>query len=307
MATNTYAALTAEQKTFYDRTLLERLTPNLVFAKYGDTKTIPENEGKKINFRRFNSYEAATTPLTEGVTPTGKTISISTVECELSQYGDFTETSDVLDMASIDPVVTEITQVHGEQAADTIDQVVRNVVCAGTNVLYATGSATSAIAATNKMTSEIIRKAVRALKRANAKPKEGGLYIGIVHPDVAYDIMNDPLWEDVSKYNGGKAIIKGEIGKLAGVRFVESTNALVKEGEGASGADVYCSMIIGRGAYGIPDIAGSKKTRVIVKSLGSGGTNDPLDQRATIGWKSLFGTVRLDELSMIRVETGATA
>lgn len=306
MATNTYTALTAEQKTFYDRTLLERLTPNLVFAKYGETKTIPENEGKKINFRRFNSYEAATTPLTEGVTPTGKTISISTVECELSQYGDFTETSDVLDMASIDPVVTEITQVHGEQAADTIDQVVRNVVCAGTNVLYATGSATSAIAATNKMTSELIRKAVRALRRANAKPKEGGFFIGIVHPDVAYDLMNDPLWEDVSKYNGGKAIIKGEIGKLAGVRFVESTNALVKEGKGASGADVYCSMIIGRGAYGIPDIAGSKKTKVIVKSLGSGGTNDPLDQRATIGWKSLFGTVRLDELSMIRVETGAT-
>ena len=307
MATNTYQSLTAEQKTFYDRVLLERLTPELVFAKYGDTKTIPANEGKKINFRRFNSYAPATTPLTEGVTPTGKTISISTVECELNQYGDFTETSDVLDMAGIDPVVTEITQVHGEQASETIDEVVRDTVSAGTNVLYATGSATSAISASNVMTSDIINKAVRALRRANAKPKEGGYFIGIIHPDVAYDIKKDPLWEDLSKYNGGQNIMKGEKGKLDEVRTSASTKAKIKEGEGSGSADVYCTMIIGKGAYGVADIEGSKKTKTIVKPLGSAGTSDPLDQRATIGWKSLFGTVRLDELSMVRVETGATA
>lgn len=307
MATNTYAALTNEQKTFYDRVLLERLTPNLVYAKYGETKNIPEHEGKNINFRRFNSYEAATTPLTEGVTPTGKSISVSKVECELNQYGDFTETSDVISMAGIDPIVTEVSELHGEQAADTLDQIVRDTVCAGTNVLYATGSATSAVGASNVMTSTLIKKAVRALRRANAKKYDANGFIGIVHPDVAYDIMNDPLWEDVSKYNGGKAILNGEIGRLAGVRFVESTNAKIKEGEGASSADVYCTMIIGKNAYGIPDIAGSKKTKVIVKGLGSAGTADPLDQRATVGWKSLFGVVRLDELSMIRVETGATA
>lgn len=307
MATNTYAALTAQQKEYYDRVLLERLTPNLLFTKYGEEKSIPEHEGKKINFRRFDSYEPATTPLTEGVTPAGKTIAITEVECELEQFGDFTEVSDVLDLAGIDPVITEITEVHGEQMGETVDKVVCEKVSAGTNVIYAKGTSTSAVGASDVMTADLVRKARRALKRANAKPKEKGYYIGICHPDVAADLMKDPLWEDVSKYNGGKGIMDGELGRLYGVRWFESTNALVKEGAGASSADVYCTMVIGKGAYGVVDIKGSKKTKTIIKPLGSAGSADPLDQRSTVGVKTLFGVARLNELCMVRIETGATA
>lgn len=308
MATTvTTTTLSVEAQTFYDRTLLERLTPNLVFAKYGQKKVLPQNEGNTVNFRRFNSYAPATTALTEGVTPAGKTPTVTEVEAELEQYGDFTEYSDFIDMVGIDPVVTEITEVHGEQAGNTIDQVIRDVVSAGTNVIYATGADTSAVTANDKLTGTLVKKAVKTLRRANAKPLEGGYFIGIIHPDVADDLMNDALWQDVSKYNGGEEIKKGEVGRLHGVRFIVTTNAKVKEGAGASSADVYCSMIIGKGAYGVVELEGAAKPQTIVKPVGSSGSSDPLNQRGSVGWKAAVATARLDELSMVRIETSASA
>lgn len=308
MATiNTTKTLSVEAQTFYDRLLLERLLPNLVYAKYGQEKTIPKREGDKVNFRRFNSYDPATTPLTEGVTPEGKTISISEVEAELKQYGAYTELTDLLQMVGIDDNVKEVTELHGEQASNTIDIVTRDVVCAGTNVIYSTGSATNAVTESDKLTADLVRKAVRTLRRANAKPQEGAYFIGIVHPDVAADLMTDALWQDVSKYNGGEEIKKGEIGRLCGVRFVETTNAKIKSGAGAGSADVYCTMIIGKGAYGTIKLEGAAKPQTIVKQLGSAGTADPLDQRGTVGWKMpAYAVARLQELAMVRIETSAT-
>lgn len=303
--TNTLATLPNENKTYYERVLLDRLTPNLVFAKYGEEKPIPKNSGTTINFRRFDALEPVTQALAEGVTPEGKSISVSKVEATIEQLGDYVITTDVIDMAAIDPVVEEMAEVLGEQAGQSADKKVSSVVTAGTNVLYANGTSTAEVGATNVMTSEHIKKGVRSLRRDNVKPIEGGFFVGIIHPDVAFDLMNDPLWEDVSKYNGGKAIIEGEVGKLGGVRFVESSFAPIKEGAGASGADVYSTMIIGKGAYAVADIAGGSKPEMIIKPLGYG--DDPLDQRASVGWKLNFATARLNELAMVRVETGATA
>ena len=310
MATQTYQSLTAEQKTFYDRTLLERLLPNLYYQKYGQKKSAPKNEGDTVNFRKFNSLAAATTALTEGVTPSGNSLSITSITATVAQYGDFVEISDKLDLAGIDPVLTETAEILGEQAAMTIDTVVRDEVTAGTNVFYGgDATKTSEVAAEDVITADLVKKAVRALRNANAKPMEGPYFIGLVSPTVAYDLMNDTLWEDVSKYNGGTAIMKGEIGKLCGVRFIETTNNKVKakSGAGTTAIDVHCTMIIGKDAYGVVDIEGSSKPKMIVKAHGSAGTADPLDQRATSGWKALFTAKRLNELAMVRLETAATA
>ena len=307
MATQTLNTLTNENKTFYERVLLERLVPNLMFAKYGQKKAIPGHEGDKVNFRRFNSLEPATTPLTEGVTPNGSSLDISTVNATAQQYGDFVEIADKLDIAGIDPVLTETAEILGEAAALTVDTIVRDVVCAGTNVQYAGGKASaSAVAATDVLTHEEVMKAVRTLRSANAKPLEGGYFIGIVDPAVAYDLMQDALWQDVSKYNGGEAIMKGEIGKLGGVRFVETTNVATST-TGASGATLHACMIIGKDAYGVVDIEGGATPKMIIKDFGSAGSADPLDQRATAGYKLFFTAARLQELAMVRIECGATA
>jgi N4-gp56 family major capsid protein len=294
---NSTITLTEEAQTFYDRTLLSRLLPELVFARYGQKKPIPKNSGKNINFRRFSPLDPATTPLTEGVTPTGKSLNIDEVEATLKQYGDYVEITDVLDLTGIDPVASETSELLGEQAGSTIDTIVRDIVCAGTNVQYAGGGGTASAV----ISAEEVKKAARTLKNANAKPFEGG-YIGIVDPSIAYDLMNDPLWQDVSKYNGGQKIMDGEIGKLGGVRFIETTETLVKEG------DVHCAMIIAKDAYGVVDIQNSaKKPKIIIKPFGSSGTEDPLNQRQTQGWKAMFTAVRLNELAMVRLEVKVTA
>jgi len=304
---NTLVNLTQEQKTFYERTLLSRLLPNLLFYKYGQKKPVPKHEGKTVNFRRFNSLPANTTPLTEGQPGAGKSLYITTVTATLEQYGDYVTITDQLDMVGIDPVLTETSELLGEQAAESVDTVIRDIVCAGTNVQYAGGAAgRSALTAESIITGDDIRKAVRTLKRNNAKPLEGGFFIGMVHPDVSYDIMSDPLWQDVSKYNGGTAIIEGEIGKIHGVRFVESTNCAVIDSDGTQ---VYCTPIIGKDAYGVTDLEGegAGKPSIIVKDFGSAGTADPLNQIASAGWKCMFTAERLQELAMVRIESTATA
>lgn len=304
--TQTYASLTAEQKTFYDRALLTRLTPSLVFQKFGQKRPIPKHEGDTINFRKFNSLAAATTALTEGTTPDGKSLNITTVTATAGQYGDFVQLSDKLDMVGIDPVVSETSAVLGEQAGLTIDTVVRDKVVSGTNVQYAGGkTSTDTLTATDVISYAEIKKAVRTLRKANAKPVQGGYFIGIVDPATAYDLTNDTMWQDVSKYNGGENIMKGEIGKLGGVRFIETTNMPTKTG--ASSAEVHVCMIIGADAYGVCDVEGASKPSIIVKEAGSAGTADPLNQRSTVGWKTLFAVARLEELAMIRIECGVTA
>lgn len=306
MATvNTIASLTAENKTFYEKTLLSRLVPNLLYAKYGQKKPIPKNEGDTINFRRFNSYSAATTPLTEGNTPGGQTISVTTVNATVQQYGDYTLISDKLDMVGIDPVITETCAIHGEQAALTIDTIARDVIRQGTNVLRPNGRATAAaVTATDKLTSKEIKLAVKKLRQANVKPVEGKFYIGIIDSATALDLQEDKEWQDVSKYNGGQRIIEGEVGSIHGVKFVETSNAY--SAENASSVVVHSTLIFGKDAYGVCDVDGKSKPSVIVKPHGSSGTEDPLNQRASVGWKTLFTAVRLNEEAMVRIEHAAT-
>jgi N4-gp56 family major capsid protein len=298
MATVTLANTPNENKTFYNKTLISRLTPQLLFAKYGQKKPIPKHEGDTVNFRKFNSLTAAVTPLTEGVTPSGSSIDVTKVEATVRQYGDFVTLSDKIDMVGIDPVVAETSAVLGEQAGLTVDTVVRDIVVAGTNVLYA-GGGTSA-SASKYLTGADVKKAVRALKKANAKPYEGNSYIGIIDPETASDLMDDPMWQDVSKYNGGTAIMDGEIGKLYGVRFIETTNVKVV-------SNIHSTMILGKDAYGVCDVEKGSTPQIIVKEAGSAGTADPLNQRSSVGWKTLFTAVRLNELAMIRIEHGVSA
>src|SRR5512133_1099470 len=135
MATQTYGAgagqLTNEQKTFYDRNLLSRLLPNLTFMLFGQQRQMPAREGMAVNFRRFASLAAATTALTEGVTPESGSLTVSVVTATPSQYGYWVELSDVLDFSAIDPVLVETGELLGEQAANTLDILTRDILVAG--------------------------------------------------------------------------------------------------------------------------------------------------------------------------------
>jgi len=308
MATNqTLGTLAQENKIAYDRVLLERLLPYLTYLKYGQKKPFNKNEGDTINFRRFNSLAVALTPLTEGVVPGGNTLSITAITATVQQYGDFISVTDKLDMLGIDPIITETSVSLGEQAGNTLDQITRDIIVAGTTVQYANGKASRVLTAqTDVVNATEIKKAVRTLRRNNAQPIEGKYFIGIVGPDVEYDIISDTLWQDVSKYSAAEQIFDGEIGKLYGVKFVRTSNAKKFAGAGAAGADIFATMILAANAYGIVDVGGGSKPQIIVKEHGSSGTADPLNQIATIGWKAMMTAVRLQELAMVRIESSAT-
>lgn len=306
MNTQTYTGIPQEQKTFYDRALLKRLLPQLVWSKWGQKKSAPKREGDTINFRRFNSLPVALTPLTEGVTPDGNSLDVSAITAVVKQYGDYVTLSDKIDLTAIDPVITETTTLLGEQAGLTIDTLARDILVAGTTVQYA-GDVAGRINVAAKLTTDEVKKAVRTLRKNKVKPISGGAYIGLIDAETEYDIMSDPLWVDVAKYSDKEKIYDGEVGKLFGVKFIRTDNPKVFTGEGAAGVDVHCTIIIGKDAYGICDIAGSSKPEIIVKPYGSAGTADPLNQRSTCGWKCMFTVKILQELAVLRIEHTVTA
>lgn len=309
----TDSKLSAENKTFYDRALVEEAGPNLIHGQFGQKRPIPKNGGKRIQFRRYASLPKALKPLTEGVTPEGRKLSATAVEAEVNQYGDFVCLSDVLDLTAIDNNVLEATKAVGRQAGLTLDTITRNVLQSGTNVFYcpkvgANGVQTpvtdrSGLDKTCTLTVDVVKKVAAMLKAANA-PKIDGDYVCILHPYVAYDIMSDPRWEEMHKYATPENMYQGEIGRIAGVRFVETSEAAVYKGTENScptGLAVFGCLFIAQGAYGVTEVTGGG-LQTIIKQLGSAGTADPLDQRSTVGWKALQTAEILMEPYMVRVE-----
>lgn len=303
------STLTAEMKTFYDKALIETASAALVHDQFGQKRPIPKNSGKTIEFRQFAKLNKALTALTEGVTPAGSELSVSTITATVSQYGDYVQTSDVLELTAIDNVILEATKALGNQAGATLDTITRNVLVAGTNVIYAPKSSGTAVTsranldATCVLTPEVVAQAATQLKAANA-PTINGDYVAIIHPYVAKDLMRTDEWIDVHKYADPEAIYEGEIGKLYGVRFVETTEAKIwnATGDGTpTGLAVFGCIFLGDGAYGTTEVEGGG-LETIVKQKGSAGTADPLDQRSTVGWKAIKTAAILVPDYIVRVE-----
>lgn len=303
--------LAPEMKTYYSDYLIDMAEPELVHQQFGQKHPIPKNGGKTIEFRKYSPLPKALTPLTEGITPDGQKLNVSTITATISQYGGYVELSDVLLLTAIDNNLVQATELLGSQAGRTLDTVVRDIITAGTNVQYAEGQVDSRAAlkggaadGNHYLTVDAVRRAVRYLKKMNA-PKINGYFVGIVHPDVSYDLMSDPKWVNVKSYSDPDGIFEGEIGKIEGVRFVETSEARIFEGAGASGRDVYATMILGANAYGVTEVSGGG-LEMIVKQLGSAGTSDPLNQICTAGWKATLTAERLVEEYMVRIETAST-
>ena len=296
----TDSGLSAENKIFYDKTLIDEASAQLVHDQFAQKRNIPANGGKKIEFRKFASLPKATDPLTEGVTPNGKKLSVTTKEAEVSQYGDYIVQSDVLELTSIDNTIVEATKILGRQAGLTLDTITRNVLQGGTNVWYAPKGDGTAVATragldeTCVLTVDLVTKVAAFLKKNNA-PKINGDYVAIIHPYVAYDLMSDPNWRHPHEYQDTSNIYNGELGKIAGVRFVESSEAKVYTG------GVFGCLFMGANAYGTTEIEGGGLT-TIIKQKGSAGTADPLDQRSSIGWKAMKTAEILVDPYLVRVE-----
>jgi len=299
--------LSPEMKTFYRTSLLENARNANYFAQFGQKQGLPKNGGNQVEWRKFDTFKLATTPLTEGVTPDGNKLNMTKITKAIQQFGDYTTVSDLLELRAIDPVIASITEEHGAQAGDTIDIIIRNELVSGTNVIYAPKSdgteitSRADITADCKLTPTVINRAFTQLKKMKA-PTINGDYVAIVHPSVIFDLRESEGWLNAHEYAKPEEIFNGEVGKLHGVRFLETTNQKIwKTTNGA----VYACLFLGKDAYGVIEPS-AESMEVIVKSRGSAGTADPLDQRSTVGWKCSTAAQILYQERMVRVECGSS-
>lgn len=308
--------LSPEMKTFYDMTLIDEAQANLVHDQFGQKRPIPRNGGKSIEFRKFAPLAKATMPLTEGVTPDGEVLNLSSITATVSQYGSYVMQSDVLELTALDNTILEATKLLGRQAGVTLDTITRNVLQASTNVSYASKwsgttetevTTRDAMDATSVLKVDTVNQVVAKLRSINA-PAINGDYIAIIHPFVAYDLMRDPEWIEAHKYATPDNLYTGEIGKIGGVRFVQTSEALIikdstcpSDGEDGNLA-VFSTLFLADGAYGVTEVTGGG-LQTIVKQKGSAGTADPLDQRSSVGWKAMKTAELLIPDYLVRVES----
>lgn len=303
----TSSALSAGMQTYYNRELLRTFEPNLVHLQFGDEHRMPPHSGLVMNMRKLIPLETNTKALSEGDPGESVMLAETEVTVQLQQYGEYARCTDKLDLTHLDMDIMRRTKLFGDAGARSIDAVVREELAKCANVIYAGGKASRAeLTAADKLTSRELRKAVKTLKKNHAQTF-GGYYVAIIGPDTMYDLQEDDAFVKVSQYQDKENIYTGEVGRLFGVRLVETTEAKIFEGTGADGADVASVIVLGQYAYGVTSLKGAKP-RVIVKPAGSAGTADPLDQISTVGWKmDGFGAKLLQPEYAVRIECGFSA
>jgi len=264
---------------------------------------LPSKNGTRTNFRRYSNLAVATTPLTEGITPSGSQLAVTDINATVVQYGDFVTLTDMVDVHGLDNTVAEATDILGYQMGQTLDQVWRDaivpnlantVLCSGDHTTEATLDVSDVI------TVAYIKEAILQLKNQNAMKTTPMIssgtgvgssairaaFWGIIHPDVIFDLEDLSGYVSAENYASTKELAEGEVGAVKEARFVETTQGYINADGGAAAVDTYHTPIFGANAYGVVNVRGKGNAGVIVKPLGSAGSADPLDQRSTIAWKS---------------------
>ena len=296
----TQSSMSPTMKTFYDTSLLENARETMVFTQFGEKQPL---KGNKVEWRKYNTFAKALTPLQEGVIPTGQTFGMTKIEAETTQHGDYVAVSDRLELESYDDVIFGATEEMGAAEGETYDTLTRNIIVGGNCVMYCPNGDTkvslrSEITDACVLTPDMVKKAATWLKK-NKAPKINGSYVAIIHPSVAYDLRGKE-WEEYQKYANPTPIFKGEIGELHGVRFIESNNAKIWKENGTS---VYATLFLGAKAFGILDPQSEGMEMIIKTKEQIGG---PLNQFGTIGYKFCHGAKILYQERLLRVESGSS-
>lgn len=292
---------------YYVRRLLSTLRKRLKLDQWALQTKLPKNEGNEVKWRRNDLFGAITTPLTEGTSPTPQTLQSTAITATPLQYGAVVEVTDLLIDESIDPVVESAVDVLAYQGALSMDTLIRNTIEGNLTDQFAAGKATvDLILQADVYNAAEVRKAVTALKVLDVMPFGNGDYAACIHPAQGLDLMADSDsngWLELIKYTDPSNAMKGELGKIYGARFAESSN--INVAANTQPVNVYHSFLFGMEAYGIVELS-SQSMKVIRKQLGSAGTADPLDQRATVGWKFSHVTKVLDANRAIEVQTASS-
>ena len=288
--------MTNEMKQFYDKKLLSVAETDLVYLQYGVKRPIPARGGKSIEFRRFEriTITAGSYTLTEGTPGAETNATVSNVAATISQYGQYSRITDVLNLQSYDPIIAEYSEKYGMAMAEGLDIVARNVLSAATTIQYAGNaiqvgtSGTGSVGSGQYLNAAELLEARRTLRRAGARKP----YRCLIHPDNQKDLFEDPDIRDDFRWAEPEAIRSGKIGQWMGIEFVETNNLRIRTSYGMSGADTYEVFMFGDEYYGVTELS-ALSARMYVQP--PGGVSDPLEQYSTLGWKAALAAVILNE------------
>ena len=301
----------------------------IVFNKLGQIERVPKNKGQTIKWRRWVPFDPITTALTEGVTPSSQKLAVVDVTATLGQYGGWSEITDVIQDTHEDPILQGMMQVHGQQASESFETLTYLTLRAGTNVVYANGSARNAV--NTKISLGKVRSAVRTLNKNKCRKKTTILapsvnyktqaieaaYVAVCHTDLEPDIRDLPGFVPVSQYGSRQTICPQEFGSVENVRFITTTIATPFADAGGldgdavlsttgTNADVYPVLIFGEDAYGTVALKGKDSAEILVRNPGKPENGNELGQRGSVGWKGWHVAARLNEAWMVRLEVAAT-
>jgi N4-gp56 family major capsid protein len=289
---------------YYDKLFLRIAESKLVHKQLGQiNRKVEKGEGGYgtgvVYWTRWTNLPLVSAGQGEGVPTTAVSMTATNVTGSTAQYDAAVSISDILAYVSFGDVMKEAMSRLAYNAGLSIDTVVRNTIATAGTLQSATGVAGAAwtsIPATGTLTVAEVKKAIRTLRRNDSMEQPDGYFIAVVHPDTLYDLMTDTAtgaWLDASKYTDSQVqnIMKGEVGRIAGARFVETSNAYVRGTGVTASASIYVTNLFARDAFGVTELQGLK---TFVKGFESGGTGDPTEKVSTAGWKTTFGAAPLN-------------
>lgn len=303
MAVTTSATMPQPVQAYYEKRFLMRAEENFIYEQLGTPGRIPANEGKTVVWNRVTNPTAKSTALTEGTDPTPSGLSATLISATVSQYGNFEQVSDILELSAVDTLIKETIDVLAYEAALSIDTVVVGALSGGGTALIASGVvARNSLLPTNTVTVADIRKAKRELNTFAATPHTRDRFVATAHPDVIYDLEGDSNWVNAHIYTdkGLDNVFNGEAGELYGVRFMMTQKAPILTNSGSAGTEVYQTHIMGKDFFGV------SKLQNLTTYVDSPSPRSALRLYSDIGWKAAFAVKVLNDSFCQRLESGAT-
>lgn len=288
---NNTTSLSNEVAIWYDKVFLERARAMLVHQEGGQLRGIDGNVGNVAIFNRFRPMAVATTPLTEGVNPTGQTLVSDQVRIQLVEYGNSATVSRLLSTTDIDSRDKEKIDVIGQNMGESLDAIVRNALYNGATAMPFTSQ---------DLTPALCAQAVSNLKKNKAIMYPGTFgWIGKIQPQTEYDLMQSQTWINAAVYSNVNALYEGEIGALYGIRFLVSNQGYQVLGT----PTVYSNFVHGAESFGVYDNRLDPPKLYIVTGADSG---NPTERFHILSWAGQFVSAVLNANWIMNIETLAS-
>jgi N4-gp56 family major capsid protein len=314
----TTAGLSEELRTYYSMRLIKRLLAKLPLLKDAQKVSIPEGQGKTVQFRQWTTLGLATTALTEGDPPTAQTMGTTEVTATLAEYGGWLKVTKLAIQTFIDKVSKEAERLLAEQGGRSLHKLMVDVVAAGTNVQYVNNAANrAAVLATDTLTVAEVEEAVQQLEDRNVERFPDGYYHMLCSTRQSYDIKRDPDYRELflgGGESGSGALRRNDLQPFAGVLPLVTTDAPTF----ASTTTVHRAIVYGPDAFGAIDLAGEDGVPNIdpntqlglslhVIPASSDSKSDPLHQYGTVGWLARFVAKIIDQNRLQAIESGVSS